>query len=247
MPENNDTFRILYQDDYIVAIYKPADLLVHRSPIDKHETRFAVQLLRDQLGQHVYPVHRLDRPTAGVLVFALDSATASRFSALMESHRIVKQYKAIVRGWARGCGEIDYALKYKWDKYADADRTRDVAPQAAHSSYQGTRYFSIPEPVGRYSSARYSEITMRPFTGRKHQLRRHCAHMRHPIVGDTSHGDGKQNRFMREKFGFNRLGLVCTKMAFLHPYSEKWLSVETNVDSEFSDLLLSLRDYETFL
>ena len=103
----NNELDVVYQDDYIVAIYKPAGLLVHRSPIDKHETRFAVQLLRDQLGLHVYPLHRLDRPTAGLLLFALDSETASAMNAQMMRNGMQKSYRALVRGFVKSAGMID--------------------------------------------------------------------------------------------------------------------------------------------
>jgi tRNA pseudouridine65 synthase len=235
---------ILYQDDNLVAIYKPAGLLVHRSPIDKRETRFAVQQLRDQIGQHVFPLHRLDRPTAGVLLFALNSATASVMSQRLAERRVIKRYRALVRGFVSGCGHIDYALSYQWDKYADAERVKAVAPQSAQTFYQAKAWYEVPFAVGRYASARYSLVDMLPSTGRKHQLRRHMAHIRHPILGDTSHGDGKQNKFMREHFNLRRLLLVCMAMEFQHPISGKWLCISTDVDSEINQLLLSLSAYK---
>lgn len=243
---NNQTLPIIYRDDFLVAIYKPAGLLVHRSPIDKQETRFAVQLLRDQLGQHVFPLHRLDRPTAGLLLFALDSGTASSMNRQLMANGMIKSYRALVRGYVRGAGMVDYALKYRWDKYADADRTQSVPPQQAHTDYQPLAQYELPYAVGRYSSVRYTWVALRPHTGRKHQLRRHMVHLRHPILGDTSHGDGKHNQFIRDEFGLRRLLLVCHSMGFYHPVSGKWLSIEAQVDSEIQQLLVSLRPYLTW-
>ncbi|MDC8830396.1 pseudouridine synthase [Alteromonas gilva] len=242
----NETLPIIYQDEYLVAIYKPAGLLVHRSPIDKHETRFAVQILRDQLGQHVFPLHRLDRPTAGLLLFALDSETAAKMNQQMMANGMHKSYRTLVRGYVKAPGMIDYALKYRWDKYADADRTRDVAPQTAHSDYWPLAHYELPFAVGRYTSARYSWLGMRPHTGRKHQLRRHIQHLRHPIVGDTTHGDGKHNALMRQQFHNHRLMLVCVSMGFYHPVSDEWLTISTQVDSEIAELLVSWQPFLTW-
>lgn len=242
----NKELNVVYQDEHIVAIYKPAGLLVHRSPIDKHETRFAVQLLRDQLGRHVYPLHRLDRPTAGLLLFALDSETASAMNAQMMSNGMQKSYRALVRGYVNAAGMIDYALKYRWDKYADADRTKQVAPQTAHSDYWPLAHYELPFAVGRYATVRYSWLGLTPHTGRKHQLRRHMLHLRHPIVGDTTHGDGKHNGFLRDQFGCHRLMLVCVSMGFYHPVSGEWLTIQTQVDSEIEQLLVSWQPFLTW-
>ncbi len=236
--------KILYRDDHIVAMDKPPGLLVHRSPIDKRETEFAVQKLRDTVGQHVYPVHRLDRPTSGVLVFAFNGQIASQLGQAMMGKQIRKGYLALVRGWMNGCGLIDYALTFKRDKFADAHRAEDVAPQHAVTEYTVMKKFSVPVPVGRYDSARYSLVALRPFTGRKHQLRRHLVHLRHPIIGDTSHGDGKQNKFAREQFGFNQLALTCTLMQFSHPVTGKTITINTTPHAPFASMLSNLAGYE---
>lgn len=228
---------VLYRDDYFIAIDKPSGLLVHRSPIDKHETEFAVQQLRDQIGQHVYPLHRLDRPTSGVLLFALSREVASAIGQEFMQRAVKKQYRAIVRGWLRDAGYIDYALKYKWDKYADAARRQQVPPQPAATYYQSVETFCLPMPVGRYSTARFSLVDLFPVTGRKHQLRRHLVHLRHPIVGDTTHGDGKQNKFLKETFGFQNLALSCTKMSFYHPVLNKQITISAPMNTSMVNLI----------
>lgn len=183
---------ILFQDEALVAVNKPSGLLVHRSMIDKHETEFAMQMVRDQIGQHVYPVHRLDKPTSGVLVFALSANIARLLSTQIEQHRWQKAYTAIVRGWAKNC-DIDYALKEKLDKITDKKANTEKPAQEAFTRVVNLCHFLVPVPVGRYQQARFSLIHCFPKTGRKHQIRRHCAHINHPIVGDTTIGDGKQN------------------------------------------------------
>ena len=234
---------VVYQDDTLVAINKPPGLLVHRSPIDKRETRFAVQLLRDQIGRRVYPVHRLDRPTSGLLLFAFDGTTASAIGRQMMARQVKKQYTAIVRGWIKAPGMIDYALKFKADKIADKDRG-DIAPQPACTVYQPLRHFEIPEASGRYSSSRYTLVQLKPYSGRKHQLRRHMVHLRHPIIGDTSHGDGKQNKFLRERFGFENLALSCTSMGLEHPEHGRWLTLTCEPGASMTRLLTDWQPYQ---
>lgn len=106
---------ILYQDDWLVAIHKPAGLLVHRSPIAAAEQRFAVQLLRDQIGRRVFPAHRLDRGTSGVLLFALEREIAAALGAQFESRRVDKRYLAVVRGHPPAAGLIDHPLSRRLD------------------------------------------------------------------------------------------------------------------------------------
>lgn len=228
---------ILYQDEYLVAIDKPAGLLVHRSMLDKHETRFAMQMLRDQLGQHVFPVHRLDRPTCGVLIFALSSDIARVLTEQLTQREVEKSYLAVVRGYVEEEGEIDYPLKEKLDKIADRQAKQDKAAQDAITYYQCLQQYELPFAVGRYATARYSLVRLLPKTGRKHQLRRHMAHIRHPIVGDTTHGDGTQNKFLRSQFGFDRLGLTCHRMVIRHPVTGRQLKIETLPEQRIAELL----------
>ncbi|MBE1287455.1 MAG: tRNA pseudouridine(65) synthase TruC [Alteromonadaceae bacterium] len=215
---------ILFQDEALVAINKPSGLLVHRSMIDKHETEFAMQMVRDQIGQHVFPVHRLDKPTSGILVFALSSNIARLLSAQIEQHSWQKAYTAIVRGWASDC-EIDYALKEKLDKISDKKAYTEKPAQEAFTRVECLQHYLVPKPVGRYQQARFSLIRCFPKTGRKHQIRRHCAHINHPIVGDTTIGDGKQNAFMRAHYGLHRLALHHHELQFVHPITDSPLTI----------------------
>jgi tRNA pseudouridine65 synthase len=231
------SLKILYQDAYLVAIYKPPGLLVHRSPIDKHETRFAMQMLRDQIGQHVFPVHRLDRPTSGVLIFALSSEMARALNEQFARQQISKTYYAIVRGHVKRPGTIDYGLKEKLDKIADKMVKTDKPAQTAQTHYSPMHTFELPFAVSRYPSARYSLLKLHPKTGRKHQLRRHMCHISHPIVGDITHGDGKHNTFVRQQFTFEGLALTCQQLDLLHPVSEQPLTIEAAFDPRMLELL----------
>lgn len=230
---------IIYQDDHIVAVTKPAGLLVHRSLIDKHETQFAMQMVRDQIGQHVFPVHRLDRPTSGVLLFALSSEVARQLTEQITAKQVQKVYYAIVRGHAPDFGQIDYALKEKLDKIVDrkADQNKDA--QSAQTDFERLATFELPHAVGRYETARYSLMKLVPKTGRKHQLRRHMSHINHPIVGDTTHGDGKHNKMLRQHYNLAGLALSCHKMIIRHPIDHTPLELRSEFDERMAKLLIA--------
>jgi tRNA pseudouridine65 synthase len=224
---------ILYQDDDIVAIHKPAGLLVHRSYLARKERFFAMQLTRDLIGCHVFPVHRLDRPTSGVLLFAKSSEVARNLCEQFAEHKIKKDYLALVRGNMHEAGLLDYPLRVELDDVADKHAKADKPAQDAQTSYQPLLNSEIPFSSGRYPTSRFALIKLSPHTGRKHQLRRHMAHLRHPILGDTTHGDGKQNKFSREHFGVNRLWLIAKSLSFTHPVTGKPLTIETQIEQHW--------------
>jgi tRNA pseudouridine65 synthase len=230
--------KIIYQDESIVVIDKPAGLLVHRSMLDKHETQFALQLVRDQINQHVFPVHRLDRPTSGILVFALSPTVARLLGEQFSTQQVLKRYIAIVRGHAPPEGEIDYALKEQLDKIADKKAKQDKEAQQAFTTFCRLQTFELPFAVSRYPSARYSLLSVEPKTGRKHQIRRHLGHINHPIVGDTTHGDGKHNQFLKQQYGFSGLALSCQMMQFKHPIHQTNLTLNCDPGEHICGLLL---------
>ena len=228
--------KILYQDEYIVAVDKPAGLFVHRSFMDKDEIYFALQLVRDQIGQYVYPLHRLDRPTSGVLLFALTQDIARLMGQAFAERKIQKTYYALTRGHLVDQGVIEHPLKEKLDDLGDKDVSRDKAPQSATTFYKSAAIATIDVPLGKYSSVRYSLIQCQPHTGRRHQIRRHLAHLRHPIIGDINYGDNKQNPFFGEYFGFKRLMLIAKQVEFIHPVTEKAVKVEAEFDAQWQQV-----------
>ncbi|MCU8013505.1 tRNA pseudouridine(65) synthase TruC [Shewanella sp. SM74] len=238
--EQAPEIEILYEDEHLVAIHKPAGLLVHRSYLARRERFFAMQLTRDLVGCHVFPVHRLDRPTSGVLLFAKSSEVANALCEQFASHTVEKQYLALVRGNMHESGILDYALKVELDELGDKNADPNKAAQEAVTAYEPLLNTEIPYPSGRYSTSRFALVRLSPKTGRKHQLRRHMAHLRHPIVGDTTHGDGKQNAFFREHFGINRLWLIAKKLTFTHPITQTRLSIETELESEWETVFAEL-------
>ncbi|MBU6951904.1 tRNA pseudouridine(65) synthase TruC [Hahella sp. HN01] len=230
---------ILYQDEWLVAIDKPSGLLVHRSEIDRHETQFAIQLLRDQIGRRVYPLHRLDKPTSGVLLFALDSDTAKTCGESW-AQGVDKTYLAIVRGVPAEEGTIDKPLKEPWDRLGDRNVSKDKPEQPAVTEYRRLASCELPYAVDRYPTARYSLVRVHPQTGRRHQIRRHFKSLSHPLIGDTSYGKSVHNRFFAEQYGVQRLLLHAAEMRLPHPYSGEPLTICAPVTGEVLQLLESL-------
>lgn len=231
---------ILYRDDSLIAINKPAGLLVHRSAIDRHETRFALQLLRDQIGRRVYPVHRLDKPTSGVLLFALDAGTARRLTATFTAGEVSKRYLTVVRGYTPERATIDYPLREVPDRMTDRRARRDKEPQPAITDYRRLATVELPVRVDRYPTSRYSLIEALPRTGRKHQIRRHLKHIAHPIIGDTTYGKGQHNRLFAERFGCARLLLHAAQLSLPHPVDASALTLHAPPDAALRQLLWDL-------
>jgi tRNA pseudouridine65 synthase len=215
---------ILYQDSDYVVIDKPSGLFVHRSPLDPHETVFALQLLRDQIGREVFPCHRLDRPTSGILLFALHRDALRDAQSEFAARRVRKTYQALVRGWTNPEGRIDYPLR---------SETQPSKLQEAVTDYQTLARSRLTAPLGRYPEARFSLIELHPLTGRTHQLRRHLAHLRHPILGDTRHGDGTQNKFLQAHCGERRLMLRATRLNLSPHGRSKPLQIEAPPEADF--------------
>ncbi|KAA3649449.1 MAG: pseudouridylate synthase [Proteobacteria bacterium] len=228
---------ILYRDDHLVAIHKPAGLLVHRTALDRHETRFAVQLLRDQIGQHVWPAHRLDRGTSGVLLFALDADTAGQLGRQFEAQTVAKRYVAVVRGHPPESGLIDHALSRQRDDCEWVDPRAEPAPQAARTAYRRLATIELPIAVDRYPTSRYALLQVDPETGRKHQIRRHLKHISHPIIGDATYGKGQHNRMFAAHFGCRRLLLASTDLWLDHPASGQRLHLHAAPAADFTALL----------
>lgn len=231
------TLQILYRDDDVVAVNKPAGMLVHRSDIDRRETVFVVQVLRDQLGQRVFPVHRLDKPTSGVLIFALSSAVAKLLNNAFTERRVYKRYAAVVRGHIAESGVVDYALKEQLDRISDRNANKDKPAQSAITEFRCLGTGCLDVPTGRYATSRYSLVELTPKTGRKHQLRRHMKHISHQIIGDTTHGDGKHNNTFREHLSCRRLLLAATSLTLAHPATGNTLFIKASLDDEFNRVL----------
>ena len=221
---------ILYRDDYLAIVHKPAGWLVHRTPLDKGETRFVLQTLRDQIGQHVWPVHRLDKGTSGVLVFALSADVARTLGQAFESGEgLHKEYRAIVRGWPLDEGLIDHPLK----RMPDDMRSEREEIQPAQTRYATLRRGELSIAQDTFPSLRWAEVLLQPLTGRRHQLRRHMKHIAHPIIGDATHGKGPLNRSVAAHIGVARLWLHAQQLTLKHPIEGTILSVSAPCGEEW--------------
>lgn len=231
---------ILFQDQHVVVVHKFSGLLVHRSAIDRQATEFALQMVRDQIGQTVYPVHRLDRPTSGALIFALSSEAARELSQSFARLLVRKEYLAVVRGVLREDVTLDYPLREELDAKSDTMARRDKPAQSAITEFSLLARHEFAVQVDKYPTSRYSLVRAVPRTGRKHQIRRHLHHLGHPIIGDVSFGSGKHNRFFRERFGVHRLLLACTRVVFPHPVSGEPVAVEAPLSEDFARVVKEL-------
>ena len=213
---------IIYRDEYLIAINKPHDLLVHRSPIAAEVEEFAMQLLRGQIGAKVYPVHRIDRKTGGVLLFALDKDTEKLMQQQFMNNRVHKKYLAIVRGHTPDSGEIDYPL-----------RKENGALQDAFTAYRTLQRAELPVPLGKHETSRYSLVEAEPTTGRMHQLRKHFAHIFHPIIGDRTHGCNKQNKLFKDKWEMTTMLLHALQLSFSHPVTNQPVTINAALQPKF--------------
>ena len=232
----SDALQVLWRDDRLVAVHKPPGWLVHRTGLDAHETRFVVQTLRDQLGQRVHPVHRLDKGTSGVLLMALDPEATRQMAQAFEARQVDKGYVALVRGWAPDAVRVDHPLK-------PDDAPADALAQTAVTDVLCLRRVEVPDAVDpRHPTTRVSLVEARPLTGRRHQIRRHLKHLSHPIIGDATHGKGAHNRWWAERLGLQRLWLHAFELAFTHPFSGAALRIDApwREDAHWRHLLQAL-------
>jgi len=217
-------FEILFRDDWLCAVNKPPGIMVHRSHIGT-DRKFVLQNLRDQLGRRVWPVHRLDRATSGVLLFALDPETAKRLGRAFMDRRVDKRYRAVSRGWTEEAGTIDHPLA----------RHKDAEPRVARTRCETLATCELPIPVGGFETARYSLIEASPETGRRHQIRRHFKHISHHLIGDTTYGDGRHNRLFREHLQCHRMLLHASRLEIEHPREQgRQLELCAPLEDEFA-------------
>jgi tRNA pseudouridine65 synthase len=221
---------IIYEDEHYIAINKPSGLLVHKTKLAKKDIAlFALQLLRDQIQQRVYPLHRIDRPTSGILLFSKSSEAAALLSPQFQSEEMEKIYLTVVRGYPEPTyGWIEKPLK----------KQLDGEDQEAKTEYWVINQIEIPfASTPKYPTSRYSLVKVKIHTGRMHQIRRHFAHKRNYIIGDTSHGENKQNKFFRSQFEVHNLMLHSWKLSFKHPYTHQMVYLNANIPLHFEKIL----------
>jgi len=219
---------VVHEDEHLLAVNKPAGLLVHRSKIAIDEDDFLIDRVQKQLGTPVFLAHRLDRATSGVLLLAKSREMAGELGRLFMARAIVKRYLVVVRGWPAPEGVIDYALP----------DVRDRSPRKPALTRWRTRATAtVPLELGRYPEQRYALVEASPETGRYRQIRKHFHHISHHVVGDTSHGRGDHNRLWRIYFGMHRMLLHAWQLEFTHPATALAIRLEAPPDETFRRIL----------
>lgn len=218
--------KIIYKDTYLIAINKPHGLAVHRSTYVRNTDVFAVQELRNQIGQFVYPCHRIDRKTSGILLFALNTEINALMQKQFAENQVKKKYLAIVRGYTDDYGLINSPLINEKDKI-----------QEAITEYRTLKRAELDIPSGKFKTSRYSLVEAYPQTGRLHQIRKHFAHILHPIIGDRPHGCNKQNKLFKDRFEMTTMMLHAAEIVFNHPVTKKEVIIQANIQSEFKRMI----------
>jgi len=221
---------ILYQDDALIAVNKPANLAVHRSKMVGNADEFLIDLLREQVGDNVYLAHRLDRATSGVLLVARSKDVAAAMGEQFMGRTVHKQYLVVVRGWPDpGEGLVDYALP----------GSRETGPRReARTQYRTLATIEVPIELGRYPQQRYALVLAEPESGRFRQIRKHLAHIHHPVIGDCQHGRGDHNRLYKQHFGCHRMLLHAWRVRFAHPLTGLAMAIDAPLDDAYAKLLL---------
>lgn len=225
---------IIYRDERYIAINKPAGLLVHRSAIDAFESEFAVQKLRDQISRPVFPLHRLDKPTSGLLLFAFDREAVSRLSEQFSNHTIQKSYLAIVRGYSPEQRHIDHPVKAQQGKYLKHKAQQGITDVTTLATCE------LDISNDRYAKSRYSLVELRPKTGRRHQLRYHMKHISHPMIGDPRYGKKVHNDIFKAHFSCHRLLLAAIELKFTNPFTHELVTIHCRPDDDFMAVAIQL-------
>jgi tRNA pseudouridine65 synthase len=220
---------VLYRDDSLAVVNKPAGLMVHDSALARGETDFAADRLREQFGRPIFLVHRLDRATSGCLLLAFDRDAASTLGKTLMSREVEKDYLAVCRGWPEPSdGVIDHPLDGGPGK---------PQKKPAVTGFRTLARGELPFPSGGFQTSRFALLLCSPQTGRFRQIRRHLKHLHHHLLGDTSHGDGQRNRMFRIELGVHRMLLHAWRLAFVHPRDGRRIEVFAPLDGEWQRIL----------
>ncbi len=235
--EYTQTLDILFQDEVLCAVHKPPGIHVHRTELSPRETTCVMFLLRDQLGRQVYPLHRLDRPTSGLLLFAFSSETAACVRAAFAQHQVHKEYIAVTRGWVDETVAVDYPLKPNIKGYP---RKRNPEPKPATTRFYCLDRTELDYPSNGFPTSRYSLVKAVPQTGRLHQIRRHAKHINHQLIGDSRYGDGHHNRFFRDHFQCQRMLLASVAMEIPHPIEQTPIRLTCPLAQDMANMINTL-------
>lgn len=225
---NIERIEIIYEDDHIVVVNKPNNFLVHHSNYARNiEEPTLLDALADQFIDPLYPVHRLDRKTSGILLFCKHKDIVVDFQGLFADNSITKTYYAFVRGFTDKIFTIDSPVKNDDSGiYKDALTLGKTIDQ-----------IELDIPVHPYNSSRYSLVKLTPQTGRMHQLRIHMNKISHPIIGDYKYGDRFHNRMFENEFECIYMFLHAYSLSFEHPVTHDQLELTANLPKDWDIML----------
>ena len=218
---------ILYCDEQLVVVDKPAGLPVHRSRLVNADDVYLIDAVRAQVEGPLHLIHRLDRATSGVLLIGRNAEVAGTLGRQFMQRDVEKTYLAVCRGWPAETGELDYPLPGVRE---NSER------KPALTRWRRLDTIEVPIAISRYPQQRYALVEISPRPGATPDPSS-FAHLRHPLIGDTSHGRTEHNRLFKQHFGVHRLLLHARTLTFDHPLDGRRLSIEAPLDAEFAGLL----------
>ncbi|KAB1159540.1 pseudouridine synthase [Tenacibaculum aiptasiae] len=222
------TLDILFEDEYIICVSKPNNVVVHHAHHSRNvsDEDSLLQLLFNQFGKKFYPIHRLDRKTSGIILLAKETSFVSKFQELFTNNEIQKTYYGIVRGHAPERKIIDSPVKGR-----DANVHKE-----AETLLELVDKITLDIPVKPYDTSRYSLVKLSPKTGRLHQLRIHMNKISHPLIGDPKYGDKNHNTMFIENFNCENLFLHAYSLTFKHPISNKEMILKAKLPNDWNIL-----------
>lgn len=231
-PAADKKLDIILNDESLVVVVKPAGMSVHRNSDDRVSDSYLLQRLRDQTGDWLFPIHRLDRATSGLVVFAKSPEVAAVVSAQFANREVLKQYIALVRGHTQPCDSIAHSLiSMRGRTKPEGHPARE--PQKALTEFETVNNWTLPFSSGPYETTRCSLVNVFPKTGRWHQIRRHFNYHSYPVIGDSSHGDTRVNKAFTDQLGIQRLMLMASFLKFSHPKTNEPMHLECHIDADF--------------
>ena len=221
-------FEIIFEDAYLLAVCKPNNMVVHHAYHSRNvaDEISLLQAIQEEKGIKVYPIHRLDRKTSGIILLAKETSYVSKFQELFTNNEIEKTYFGVVRGHAPETKSIDSPVKGKDGK----------VHKEALTHLKTLAQITLAIPVKPYDSSRYSLVEMNPKTGRMHQLRVHTLKISHPLIGDSKYGDKNHDLMFDENFAWKNLFLHAGRLTFKHPFSKEILILKANFPKDWVSL-----------
>lgn len=222
------SFKIIFEDAYLLAVCKPNNMVVHHAYHSRNvaDEISLLQAIQEEKRIKVYPIHRLDRKTSGIILLAKETNYVSKFQEVFTNNEIEKTYYGVVRGHAPETKSIDSPVKGKDGK----------VHKEALTHLKTLAQITLAIPVKPYDSSRYSLIEMKPKTGRMHQLRVHTLKISHPLIGDSKYGDKNHDLMFDKNFAWKNLFLHAGQLAFKHPFSEENLVLKANFPKDWISL-----------